>query len=235
MFDLIKRLRRTPSEITFHELTDLDSEWGRQALAIYEASFPVDERETLDDLRETVIHRQTNEEVHHFRVMVGADDSVLGITIFTTVHAQYMAFLRFIAVREDMRSQGLGRDLLRDAVRKVRRDGYRRTRWYPYLGIVFEVERPLMAADSEERKLRERRIHWYRRNGGRLFADVDLVTPPNAPGLPPMHYHLMFIRGVPKRIVGDIFQRMMVETVLISGYGEGEDSPYVRRALGQMA
>jgi GNAT superfamily N-acetyltransferase len=229
MFNFFKRREAQPS-ITFHELTDLSSDWGQQALAIYENAFPIEERETLDSLTDTVTHAQTPTETHHFRVLVGADGHVQGIAIFTTVHAEYMAFLRFIAIHADLRSQGYGRWLLRDVVQQVKRDGVRRT-GFPYLGVVLEVERPGEATNPDEQQIRERRIGWYRRNGAKLFADVDLITPPAASDLPPMHYHVMFVPAVPKRMMSWWLRRMIVNSILVAGYGETDASWYVRHAM----
>jgi GNAT superfamily N-acetyltransferase len=230
MFNFFKRHQAAPPDVTFHELTDLNSAWGQQALAIYENAFPIEERETLDSLTDTVTHAETRAETHHFRVMLGADAQVQGIAIFTTVHAQYMAFLRFIAIHAELRSQGYGRWLLRDVVQQVKRDGVRRS-GFPYLGVVLEVERPGEAANADDKAIRERRIGWYRRNGAKLFADVDLITPPAAHDLPPMHYHVMFVSAVPKRMMSWWLRRMIVNSILVSGYGEAEESWYVRHAM----
>lgn len=231
MLGFLQRFYQQPSPPgSFHELSTLDSDWGQQALAIYNEAFPVEEREPLDELTATVNSRETGEQTHHFRVMVDADGQVAGISIFTVTHPQYMAFLRFIAVRSDLRSRGLGRAMLRDVVREVRRDGRRRV-GYPYLGVVFEVERPAEAHDESEYHLRERRIRWYRRNGAKVIPHVDLVTPPVTPDQPPMRYHMMFVTAVPKVMPGSRLRRMMVESVLVAGYGEPAESWHIRRTL----
>lgn len=165
------------------------------------------------------------------RVMVDAMGTVRGISIFTTVHAAWMGYLRYLAIHPDARSQGLGPALLSDVVSQVRRDGFRRM-LLPYLGVVLEVERPDDALDEEERNIRARRIAWYRRNGGRLFEEVDLVTPPMGPGLPALSYHVMFIRAAPKRLDIRWMRRLMVRAVLVSGYDEPEDGAYARHAMG---
>ncbi|MBK9124859.1 MAG: GNAT family N-acetyltransferase [Chloroflexi bacterium] len=155
---------------------------------------------------------------------------MIGLSIFSTVHEHYMAFLRYLAVHASARNRGLGRHLLNDALQTVRADGWAHA-GYPYLGLVFEVERPGEAETDAERTIRERRIGWYVRNGARLYPNVDLTTPPVSPDQPPVSYHLMFRAAVPKRMVGRTLRRMMVESVLVHGYGAAPDSRYVQRAM----
>ena len=70
----------------------------------------------------------------------------LEIAIFSSFRAYWMGYLKFIAIRQDIRSKGYGSLLLREVVRQVRQDGMRQTGW-PYMGVVFEVERPEDAVD----------------------------------------------------------------------------------------
>lgn len=232
MFRFLARRRPTTSPCTFHELDSLDSPWGQQALTIYLEAFPEAEREPLDDLRAERLAPSTPQAEHHFRIMVDESGDVLGLSIFSTVHGHYMAFLRYLAVHPSARNRGFGRLLLNDALHTVRADGWKHA-GYPYLGLVFEVERPSEAETDTERIVRERRIGWYMRNGARLYPTVDLTTPPVSPDQPPVSYHLMFRTAVPKRIVGRMLHRMMVESVLVHGYGVAPDSRYVRRAMAE--
>ena len=221
--------RRDRSPLTSHTLESLESEWGHQALAIYDTSFAIEDRETRDQIAQIVLEPRAPGEVRHFRIMVDAEGIVRGISIFTTVHAAGMGYLRSLAIHPDARNEGLGPVLLRDIINQVRRDGLRRM-LLPYLGVVLEAERPGDAATDDERQIRQRRSAWYRRNGGRMFAEVDLVTPPPYPDLPPRRYHVSMIRGASGRLPLSWWRPLLVRAVLASGYGEPLDGSGVRRA-----
>lgn len=227
---LNRLFRKTPSHLNFHELNSLDTDWGQQALAIYEEAFPLEERESTEELAETIHNPHEEDKRHHFRIMVDATGEVIGISLLTTVHSNYMSFLRFFAIRHDMRSKGYGRYLLDDTKATVRQDGWEYA-GYPYLGIALEVEHPDEATNPEEFDIRQRRIAWYQRNGVRLIPDTRLITPPANMEYVSMHYLLMFATVVPKIARGNRLRRMMVETILLGGYGETPDSPYLKQSL----
>lgn len=141
-----------------------------------------------------------------------------------------MGYLKFIAIRQDIRSKGYGSLLLQEVVDQVRQDGIRQTGW-PYIGVVFEVERPEDAPDETQRELREKRIRFYEGNGARLLEGVDYIAPPVAFDQPPLPFHLMARATTLKRLKGRRIRQMMIENVLLAGYGESPESPFVRHAL----
>src|SRR5262249_16199180 len=158
-------------------------------LRIYEQSFPEAERESLQDMTAHLSNPSPDTEVTRLRALVD-QNVVIGFTYFASFREYYLGFLKFIAVRADIRSKGYGKILLQDSLEQLRADGRRATGW-PYLGLVLEVERPEMAANDDERQQRERRIQFYERNGAKLIEGIDYVAPPIAPGQPSLPFHLM--------------------------------------------
>jgi GNAT superfamily N-acetyltransferase len=210
-------------------VTDLDTPVGQQVIRIYEQSFPDAERDPLEDIAASLRNADPDVEVTHLRALVEQDE-VVGFTLFASYKDYYLGYLKFIAVRADIRGKGYGPLLLQDAIQQLRADGRRATGW-PYLGLVLEVERPETAESEEDRQLRERRIQFYRRNGALMFDDVDYVAPPVAPGQPSLPFHLMFLRAVHKYGMQYWLRQKAVQALLVEGYGANPDSWFVRHAL----
>lgn len=216
------------------ELTDLHNALAAEALNLYQTAFPEAEREPLDELEETVAAPTGAGYRHHFQAVI-EDGRVTGIAIFTSFEAQRMGFLRFLAVDEHLRGHGLGAALLHQVVTQVYADGVLLS-GQPYLGLCLEVERPETAVTPDELSIRQRRIGFYRRNGGSVMEHIDLVAPPNAPHLPPMPYHLMFLPTPACPIVTPQHEIAMAETILVQGYGVSGDDVYFQHAVaGLMA
>ncbi len=210
-------------------LTELDTPLGQQVLDIYEQSFPEAERDPVEDVAESLRNLTPNAEITHLRVLV-EEEVVVGFTYFATYRDYYLGYLKFIAVREDIRGKGYGPILLQDAIQQIRADGKQATGW-PYLGLVLEVERPEMAENDIDRHLRERRIQFYQRNGAVMFEAMDYIAPPVAPGQPSLPFHLMFLRAVHKYGIQHWLRQQAVRALLVEGYGENPDSWFVRHAL----
>ncbi|MBK9928118.1 MAG: GNAT family N-acetyltransferase [Anaerolineales bacterium] len=211
------------------EVTDLDSSLGRQALQIYERSFPEIERDPVENIATSLRNENPDKEVTHLRVLI-EDDVVAGFTYFSSYKEYYLGFLKFIAVREDIRGKGVGPILLQDAIQQVRADGVWATGW-SYLGLVLEVERPEMAENDQDRQIRERRIQFYKRNGAVLIKDLDYIAPPLADDKPSIPFHLMVLRAVPKYGMQYWLRQNAVKALLVEGYGEEHDSWFVQHAL----
>jgi GNAT superfamily N-acetyltransferase len=210
-------------------ITELDSRLGQQVINIYEQSFPEAERDPLEDIAASLRNADPDMELTRLRALI-EHDAVVGFTLFASYKDYYLGYLKFIAVRQDIRGKGYGPILLQDAIQQIRADGWRATGW-PYLGLVLEVERPETAENVADRQLRERRIQFYRRNGAVMFDDVDYIAPPVAPGQPSLPFHLMFLRAVRKYGMQHWLRQKAVKALLVEGYGEDSDSWFVRHAL----
>src|SRR5262249_9844072 len=150
---------------------------------------PKAERDPVENIAASLNSSTPRTETTHLRALV-EQGSVVGFTYFASYQEYYLGYLKFIAVREDIRGKGYGPVLLHDALQKIRADGIRTTGW-PYLGLVLEVERPELAENEQDRQLRERRIHFYQRNGAVIVEGTDYIAPPVAAGQPSLPFHLM--------------------------------------------
>jgi GNAT superfamily N-acetyltransferase len=224
------------TRLDIRELDRPESDLTRQALAIYEAAFPVEEREDIPDLAEA-IRRQavapvSADYVHHFWAAVQRD-TVCGFARFTYFADTRLAFMAYMAIRAEARGQGLGSQLFRRVVDQVTRDAIAMG-GPPALGLCWEVERPRDAATSGERNLRERRIRFYLRLGAQLIGQVDFQAPPLRPGLPAIPYHLMFQASSPATALTRPLLVAVIETVLGHGYGLEHSAPFIQRALASL-
>lgn len=210
------------------DIRSLDTRFGQNVVAIYENAFPEEERDPVDEIAAS-LHGSDDTEVVHLRALVEQNE-VMGFTYFSTYPDYYLGFLKFIAVRADLRGRGYGPVLLQDAIRQVRADGICTMGW-PYLGLVFEVERPEAAENAHERQLRERRIHFYQRNGATMIKGIDFIAPPITPQQPSIPFHLMVLKAVPKYGMRWWLRQSAVKAILVKGYGEEMDSWFVTHAL----
>jgi GNAT superfamily N-acetyltransferase len=226
-FRWLKPLRQTAVDI--RDVTDLHSIAGQQVVAIYEQSFPESERDPVENIAASLSTPAIGPEVTHLRALV-ENNIVAGFTYFSSYQEHYLGFLKFIAIREDIRGKGYGSILLQDAIKQLRADGVRATGW-PYLGLILEVERPETADNKQDRQLRERRIQFYQRNGAALIEGIDYIAPPVADGQPSIPFHLMVMRAVPKYGMQRWLRQRAVKALLVEGYGEDPESWFVQHAL----
>jgi GNAT superfamily N-acetyltransferase len=230
----------TKSELDIRELRDPDTDFARQAFAIYEESFPDEERDPVENIVSAMRRRSAEDppldRVRHFWIVVNKG-VVAGLAMFTYYRDLRLAFLPYMAVRPDLRGHGYGSVLFQRLVEQLPHDakelgGDEADAW----GVCFEVERPdADSLDETERRTRERRIRFYQRNGARMLRQVRFIAPPLGEGLPPVPYYLMFRPVDSSRIsLTKSLQRAIVETVLLKGYALQPDNYYFQKALAPL-
>lgn len=157
---------------------DRDDPWWE----IYRDSFPANEREPASVI--------VNSLLSHVGLAFRArqDQATIGIATTHLLHSPAAVFLVYLAIHRAHRDAGLGGALLEYAwtVSKARlREG-----GLDPLGMVWEVDGPELITDPAEAILRERRILFFRRQGGVLVP--RRYHQPPVDGVAPIPMQLMF-------------------------------------------
>jgi len=121
----VLRLQRSPAA-DIREVSDLASDIGQQVIAIYEQSFPEEERDPVENIAASLHRSRGDTEVTHIRALI-EKETVAGLAYFSSYCEYYLGFLKFIAVHADIRGKGYGPIFLQDAIRQLRADGVRAT------------------------------------------------------------------------------------------------------------
>jgi ribosomal protein S18 acetylase RimI-like enzyme len=112
---------------------------------------------------------------------------VVGFAVGLHVSPIRLAYIAYLAARNDWRGRGVGTALFRSLVDTWMEGKSRPPRW-----IFLEVERPELARNENERALRLRRIRFYERLGCRRI-DSDFQAPPLGPKLPVVPYWILVL------------------------------------------
>ena len=191
------------------ELYSVDDPAFEAAYRLYEASFPVDEREPRAVieawLRPTGISSPGQAAIKRF-VVAERDAEVVGLTIHEFRPACGLGWLIYIAVEPSCRGTGLGARLLEAVRGLVRLDAsFRGVR---YRGMILEVERVEDATDEADRVVRKARLAYFGQRGARLLTS-DYVQPSLGEGLRPVPLNLLILDGEPDAsIVRDFYRHM---------------------------
>lgn len=199
----------------------LSPDVAKQFSSIYEASFPPAER---DDTGQLIASIEAGERSCY---LASLDGSVVGLAVIFPLDGVGIAFLEYMAVDETHRDRGIGSAMLvslHEQLNEAR-------------GIVLEAERA-QDADGDERRLRERRIAFYVRNG---YVEVECAPHYRAPDLEQDDATVAFTLcwrpladGVPAQLSGDLLRRC-VTAILTQSYELDPDDPLVEGVLADLA
>jgi GNAT superfamily N-acetyltransferase len=139
---------------------------------LYESSFRIDERVPWEffeyDLKKK--RRKTEGILHVFSVRKGTEIIGFGLSIFYWE----FSYPAYIAIAKKCRNKGIGSQL----VMKIKEVAFRDAEKYRVTPLIlFEVEKPELARNKDEKSAIFNRIKFYQKFNA-LFLDVDYIEPP---------------------------------------------------------
>lgn len=145
------------------QIKDIKSPFLSEALKIYEASFPVEERRS----NELQIELLENE-LFNFDVII-EEGQCIGILFWWAI--DNYRYIEYFAIHSKCRNTGIGKKIISEFIAESR------------IPVVLEVEKP-------KNDLTRRRIGFYERLGFEL-AEEEYAHPPLTPGKPFLELCLM--------------------------------------------
>lgn len=152
--------------INYHNISLNSPNFG-EYIALYEQSFPIDERREIAELTRIIEQRSDFHIVGAF-----SDNTFLGFFTYWRWDDHHMAYGEHFAIKPEARCGGIGRQVLEHVLALVE------------LPMVIEVE-----PDTEP--MARRRVGFYERMGFKLWRNVAYVQPPYSPGRSSMPLMLM--------------------------------------------
>lgn len=164
---------------------------NKQWWDIYEASFPSNERDPTIDLLNAAEKQLA---------IVGAyfiQEKLAAILVCYKIGTPSFIFLNFIAVAQSMRNHGLGFKIFTSFLEQIKAGITPFSS--QYFAAVWEVEDPDKAKTPDDKILRDRRIKFYDKAGGKFLE--NLFIQPAIDGLNSVPMRLMYYIFNPEHLI----------------------------------
>ena len=202
------------------EIYDSSSDKFRQAIQIYEGSFPPEERESTSSFVKALKKKVCGEYNRFHFTIVEKDSKVAAMSVCEYVPEACLGFFSYMAVDKQYRSQGIGHFLYEVMLKNVEMDAFCQNR-SELMGCVYEVDRVEDMKSSEDEETRKRRLRFYYSLGSYVVEGVDYYQPSLGMGKPPVRMHLMFHPIHCSELNNDL-ARYIVESTYYKWYGKKE-------------
>ena len=199
--------------LVLERVLSADSPLFGACLEILTDSIPASERLPLARFKNLLAGGRYR--VYAFR----SGSKVVGSAVLYFSQAQPVALLDYMAVRRELRGQGIGSALFRE-VAKVAMDETPAPIW-----LILEVDDD-REGSQEDRKLNHRRIEFYRRLGARLLTNVPYLFPSSRTEPVPMR--LMVLPLCPDSILSPRDLRLAIQDIFLGVHGRRADDPVLR-------
>lgn len=148
-----------------------------------------------------------------------SSSKVAGSAVLYFSQARPVALLDYMAVRPELRGQGIGSALFRE-VSKVATHDASAPNW-----LVLEVDDD-REGTQEERRLNHRRIEFYRRLGARLLTNVPYLFPSDSAEPVPMRLMVLPLRSDSSLSPADL--RLAIQDIFRGVHGRSGNDPVLR-------
>ncbi len=170
-----------------------------KAISLYESSFVPDERVDSDFVRARL------EEGSRFEIVeILQDGGFIGFAMLEAIEVRtgwLLGEILYFAIDPNLRGRGYGEEVY--GLIRERFEEASAQESLNFAGLLYEVERPELALDESDRKLRQRRLDFYCRLGGRPLEGIDYVQPSLGEGKEEVHMHLVYHAMKPSLEIND--------------------------------
>jgi len=150
--------------VKFSELIDINHKNFKEAMKLYEDSFPLNERQAIDTIKKRI-------KGNLYRMFIArSKDKVVFMTLLYPLKKTDFVLLDYMVTEENFRNKGIGTKFIKNILKKISSK---------YL--ILEVENPRYGNNKEQR---ERRVNFYKRLGAKEMKDVRYILPPLSGNIP---------------------------------------------------
>ena len=201
--------------IKFYENNDTNHEDFKEAIKIYNESFPANERHADSVIKERV-------EKGLSRLFIGRVESkVVFMALFWPLRNTKFILFDYVAVKKNYRNEGIGTKFVENIFDTVKaEDAY----------FILEVENPDYGNNREERTSR---VEFYKRLKAKKMKDVRYILPPLSGTIPEEMILMVLSRDKKDKFSGELVKKTIIQ-IYKELYGRNEDDPLLKSFINNV-
>ena len=201
--------------IRFIQITDLNNQKTEQAFVIYRKSFPANERQ-----KEEVVRQRLNSGTEDMFAGL-KDDAVIAMGLVFNLSNSGFVLLDYFAVSEHERGSGTGTLFMQFLIQCYNQSNKQ---------MIMEVEDPQDGKNLEER---QRRVNFYRGLGAKCLQDVRYVLPALDGTTSTTMILMTFTQGSVPTMPGSEVKKLLLD-LYEQVYNKNADDPLVLDVINRL-
>jgi GNAT superfamily N-acetyltransferase len=199
------------TSLTFQTIFDLHDELLVDWLSLYETTFPPEERLLVSTFVRTLQRKEQGEKLHvEMLAAIDPERNLVGLAFYKSYPETSTIVLWYLATHAAQRSRGFGSQIYQEITH--------RCRILECHAMVFEVEIPENARSPEQKKLAERRVQFYKRNGAKLLTGIHyLQSVGSHQPVTPMHLMFHPLKKIDSHEAYQIAKKVFGDSITQSG------------------
>jgi len=151
--------------VKFSEIGETSHKDFKEAIKIYEESFPSNERQSIDTIKKRI-------EKNLYQMFIGrSKDKVVFMALLYPLKNTNFVLLDYMVTDENFRNKGFGTEFIKKILKEITSNK----------NLILEVENPRYGNNKEQR---EKRANFYKRLDAKEMKDVRYILPPLSGNIP---------------------------------------------------
>jgi len=192
--------------VKFYEISDTNHEDFKEAIEIYNESFPSNERHKTSTIKERVAKGL-------YRVVVGRlKNEVVFMALFWPLRNTEFILFDYLAVKKNYRNRGIGTKFMENIfdILNVKNKYF-----------ILEVENPDYGDNREQRA---RRVEFYKRHGAKQMKNLRYILPPLSGDTPTEMILMVLPQYKSGKISGKLVKKIIIQ-IYKELYDRNENDP----------
>ncbi len=205
----------------FIKVFDYTSIYFAAAMGIYENSFPIRERASIEELKQRL---EKKDEILHVGVI---DDLVIAFGLIRVFKDPEFLLFDYFAVKKNERKKGYGALFLKNLFEELNLEEQKKF-------MIFELEHPDFGTD---RQIRRRRISYFKRFGVKVIKNVNYFLPSfeiENEHIEPLEMILMVYPIAEQQKLSSSLLRKMIFALFVQLYHQSESSKFVQEIINNI-
>jgi hypothetical protein len=225
--------------LTIHEVCPGDEFLRDELLRLFAEIFPKYKRYMPQIQKSIDLGKALNPKVEPHHWVVEFNGQLVGFTLFNYLIEGNFGFGRYIGVDPNCRKSGIGMQIVHQTLEQIRIDAKYYKKPNP-IGFCAEVESPSVTDDTQEIRLRGRRLDYFIFKCGALELNVDYLEPPYIRGTmnngeyieaSPTPMHLILFPDQPRDNIDIETTQMMVKNVYSDHYLFTSEQEFIKTVM----
>jgi len=199
--------------LRFSEVRKISHKDFKEAIKIYEDSFPANERQPVDIIKKRI-------KKNLYQMFIGClDGEVVFMALLYELKNTDFVLLDYMATKENFRGKGIGQKFVENMKKELK-----------LAHLILEIENPKYGNNREQR---QKRVKFYRQLGAKELKDINYILPPLSGDIPTEMILMILLDSDEGKMEGNLVKKLITQ-IYKELYNRDENDEFLNKFISKV-
>jgi len=199
--------------LRFSEVRKISHKDFKEAIKIYEDSFPANERQPVDIIKKRI-------KKNLYQMFIGClDGEVVFMALLYELKNTDFVLLDYMATKENFRGKGIGQKFVENMKKELK-----------LAHLILEIENPKYGNNREQR---QKRVKFYRQLGAKELKDINYILPPLLGDIPTEMILMILLDSDEGKMEGNLVKKLITQ-IYKELYNRDENDEFLNKFISKV-